>query len=171
MASHPNFSFSCTLASSTGAFILLCFEEDTVGYHYIIPGRFEEYIFVIPFSIGYIVGIPFALLRVRYEEYIVGILFAVISTYLRRPHLLEYLYTTRSTSLHSAEESGWRAYYLVCDYAEELEEFLIDETATVRSRTPMRLTILVLSRSTLSASSSRLSLHCYAAFMRSCVPL
>ena len=40
----------------------MCFEEYIVGYHYIIPVRFEEYIFVIPFSIGYIVGIPFALI-------------------------------------------------------------------------------------------------------------
>ena len=39
-------------------------------------------------SIGY--G---GIVRVRYEEYIVGILFALISPYLRRLHLLEYQVT------------------------------------------------------------------------------
>ena len=39
-------------------------------------------------SIGY--G---GIVRVRYEEYIVGILFALISPYLRRLHLLEHQVT------------------------------------------------------------------------------
>ena len=48
------------------------------------------------------------IVRVRYKEYIVGILLALISPYLRRLYLLEYLCAMRSTlsasPLHTAEE-------------------------------------------------------------------
>ena len=123
-----------------GVIPLVRVKEYIVGYHYIVSVRFVEYIFGIPFSAApshfsasiylpaypsiftprpvFSIRIPVSPLHlpVRFEEYIVGVLFTLISAFLRRPHLPEH----QADELITAED-------LLTD---ESVEWFTDETAT-----------------------------------------